>query len=114
MGFQSNGKLGSIYHWNLPVLKKMLGMKGRNPNFRNADEEDALLDITNTPTWKDSYDNETFDKHWTKKKNLKKTPVYYGPARVKKMDKYFPGNGKPNSFTVMKQSKMPAYYKKLI
>lgn len=117
MGFQSNGKLGRIYHWNLPVLKKMLGAKGRNPNFRNAQEEDELLDIKTIPTWSDPWDNDTLDKQYLdemKKKAAKKTPTYYAPTKMKKMQKYFPGNGKPNSFYVMKKSKTPIYYQKLI
>ncbi|XP_049531201.1 uncharacterized protein LOC125948807 [Anopheles darlingi] len=52
VGFKSNGKPARIYHWNIPVLKKMLGAKqSRHPNSRRHDDIDELIDIKEIPTW---------------------------------------------------------------
>lgn len=113
LGFQSNGKPGRIYHWNLPVLKKLLhGNRPRNPNSRHTDNEAELIDIKHIPTWTNPWDNETIDKqyredtHQHEKILKKKSPTYYAPVRTKNFQKYFPSNGKPKSFYVIKSQKM--------
>lgn len=171
MGFKSNGKPGHIYHWNLPVLKKML-TKGestgrKSSNLRHSNDVNDLIDIKNIPTWSNPWDdnNETLDKAFSGKQNRgsnaastlnlngidddlnlkllkKKSPTYYAPAKQKKKatkydsaaakssssasstfsssasssssNKYFPGNGKPKSFYVMKKNAHKPYYQKLI
>ncbi|XP_055311645.1 uncharacterized protein LOC129574154 isoform X2 [Sitodiplosis mosellana] len=170
MGFKSNGKPGRIYHWNLPVLKKML-TKGestgrKSSNLRHSDDVNDLIDIKNIPTWSNPWDdnNETLDKAFSGKQhrgvnnadingsntvhingidddlNLKllkkKSPTYYAPSKQKKKatvhsdsvavakssssaassasSKYFPGNGKPKSFYVIKKNDHKPYYQKLI
>lgn len=113
MNFQSNGKLGAIYHWNLPVLKKMLEKnhhKSHNSYYRHAaNEDEELLDIKNIPTWSDPWNEAHTDQEELEKKyKKKKAPVFYAPAKKnKKVQKYFPGNGKPKSFYVMQKSKSP-------
>ncbi|XP_059611411.1 uncharacterized protein LOC132258226 [Phlebotomus argentipes] len=113
LGFQSNGKPGRIYHWNLPVLKKILhDNRPRNPNSRHTDDEAALTDIKDIPTWSNPWDNETIDKQYREDSQhhekilKKKSPTYYAPVRTKNFQKYFPSNGKPKSFYVIKSQKM--------
>lgn len=67
----SNGKPGRIYHWNLPVLKRMLGQEGGHsgaagsaPSGRTAahsrlsNDISELIDIRHIPTWTKPWDNE--------------------------------------------------------
>lgn len=104
VGFESNGKPGKIYHWNLPVLKKIFGQQQqhkRNPNARRSDDED-LFDIKNIPTW----ENDTFDKsEYVRITPKNKSPKYYAPIHPRKANfhKYFPGNGKLKGFYVIKK-----------
>ena len=124
VNFQSNGKLGSIYHWNLPVLKQMLQRshhKGAHSSFyRHAQEEEdeqQLLDIKDIPTWSDPWKGEGDQQQQQGKKETGKVPsYYYAPTekKGKKTQKYFPGNGKPKSFYVMKGKGPSVRYQKLI
>lgn len=122
MGFKSNGKPGHIYHWNLPVLKKML-TKGerRKSNLRLSNDVNELIDIKNIPTWSNPWENETIEKAFGKvddetKTYKKKSPSFYAPAKPSNSNtkKYFPGNGKPKSFYVLKKNHHKPYYQKLI
>ncbi|GAB0090634.1 histone-lysine N-methyltransferase, H3 lysine-79 specific [Sergentomyia squamirostris] len=113
LGFQSNGKPGRIYHWNLPVLKKLLhNNRPRNPNSRHTDDEAELIDIKNIPTWSNPWDNEIIEKQYREDSQhhekilKKKSPTYYAPSRAKNFQKYFPSNGKPKSFYVIKSQKL--------
>jgi hypothetical protein len=106
VGFKSNGKPGRIYHWNIPVMKHMLGHSyARNPNYRHADDINELLDIKNIPTWpKEEKENKNAIKETMKDKMLKKKAVsYYAPIKPKQIN-YFPGNGKPESLYVIEKS----------
>lgn len=94
---------------------------GRNPNSRHTDNEADFYDIKNIPTWsKTSWENDSLLKPYNKmskddEKLKKKIPTYYAPKPHKNsVHKYFPGNGKPQSFYVMDKSHKPAYYQKLI
>lgn len=115
VGFKSNGKPGRIYHWNIPVLKKILGNNhGRNPNSRHHDNIDELIDIKDIPTWSKPWENEALDKSLIKfstvdhaeKLQKKKSPSYYAPIKAKKSahGKYYASNGKPQSFYVIEKS----------
>lgn len=132
MGFKSNGKPGRIYHWNLPVLKKMLSKKNeksrKSSNLRLSNDVDELIDIKSIPTWSNPWDeNDTLEKAFGNHQAIqvdedltkvfkKKTPTYYAPAKQRKSDtaKYFPGNGKPKSFYVIKKNQHKSFYQKLI
>jgi len=123
LGFQSNGKPGHIYHWNLPVLKKMLTKNDRRKsNLRLSNNVNELIDIKNIPTWSNPWENETIEKAFGKiddetKSYKKKSPSYYAPAAAKvngNTKKYFPGNGKPKSFYVLKKNHHKPHYQKLI
>lgn len=125
MGFKSNGKLGRIYHWNLPVLKKMLS-KGDNPKsskLRLLNNVNDLIDIKNIPTWSNTHkENASIGKKPNANDvDLKifknKTPTYYAPMVPKKSEhstKYFPGNGKPQGFYVIKKNPQKLFYHNLI
>ena len=147
VGFKSNGKPAAIYHWNLPVLSKIIsGSSGRSnskrykekkANLRHHDLDIAdLIDIQNTPTWSDSYpslwhENDTLEKSSAiafngirpealhdddRAKVLKKksTPNFYAPVKKQKLHKYFPSNGKPKSFYVMKNNNQEKSFHNLI
>ncbi|KAI9580549.1 hypothetical protein GQX74_012630 [Glossina fuscipes] len=125
--FSSNGRPGRIYHWNLPVLKKMLQDKQRYPTATNTSPKKAekLIDIKNIPTWSKPWENDSIEKSYghdattNYKKPLKrKSPTYYAPANAvnkNSFNKYFSGNGKPKGFYVIKENqKKPSYYKNII
>ncbi|XP_046806415.1 uncharacterized protein LOC111683568 [Lucilia cuprina] len=124
--FNSNGKPGRIYHWNLPVIKKMLEDK-RFPNVANIEPNkvEELIDIKNIPTWSKPWENDSIEKSYNQdsmmsyKKSLKrKSPTYYAPASAvnkNSFNKYFSGNGKPKGFYVIKENqKKPSYYKNIV
>lgn len=141
--FNSNGRPGRIYHWNLPILQKILDDKQRFANVPKAMKH-QLIDIKDTPTWSKPWENDTIEKSWhaaavqgkshhrephhhyqhqhshsSYKKSLKrKSPTYYAPANnVNKnsFHKYFAGNGKPKGFYVIKENeKKPLYYKNIV
>lgn len=104
VGFKSNGKPGKIYHWNMPFLKKMSANRSKS---RTSDI--YLNNAPNSNMW-----NEVLDKPVKVKKNLYKSS-YYVPAKPKKASlmKYFPGNGKPQSFYVIEKSKKAHYHRLL-
>lgn len=131
--FKSNGKPGRIYHWNMPILKKMINHQNNHrSNSRYSNDVNDLIDIKHIPTWSKPWENETVEKSLPKTyrrhsanfaKN--KSPSFYVPARSKKNNaknktndnnasKYFPGNGKPKSFYVLKKKSQKPYYKKII
>ncbi|XP_066140525.1 uncharacterized protein [Euwallacea fornicatus] len=103
VGFKGNGKPGKIYHWNLPVLRKIVESKQKSRT------NDADLDLDHPESW-----NEVLDKPGHHhKKPLK--PSYYVPQKPKKSNfmKYFPGNGKPHSLYVIEKNKRAQYHRLL-
>ncbi|GJQ79988.1 hypothetical protein Trydic_g9463 [Trypoxylus dichotomus] len=114
VGFKNNGRPAKIYHWNIPVLKKINNTKifhktrlnNKVANFKNADNWNDVLD--KPPKGKKS-------KKGDKILNYKKQS-FYVPAKPKKSSffKYFPGNGKPKSFYVIDSSKKKAHYHRLL
>ncbi|XP_073820053.1 uncharacterized protein [Musca autumnalis] len=129
--FSSNGKPGRIYHWNLPVIKKILEEKQqRFPSVAKVEPHkiQQLIDIHNIPTWSKPWENESIEKAYhhhhhdsmmSYKKSLKrKSPSYYAPANTvnkNSFNKYFSGNGKPKGFYVIKENhKKPSYYKNIV
>ncbi|KAJ8923118.1 hypothetical protein NQ315_001671 [Exocentrus adspersus] len=102
VGFKSNGKPAKIYHWNIPLLKKMAAK--HKPKGKGYND----VDIQDPESW-----NEVLDKPVKEKKPLK--PSYYVPAKPKKsgFTKYFAGNGKPHSFYVIEKSKKAHYHRLL-
>lgn len=135
--FKSNGKPGRIYHWNMPVLKKMIGQHKHRSNSRYSNDVNDLIDIKHIPTWPKPWENEmvekslpkTYRRHNANFPAKSKSPSYYVPTRSKKnnsknktkndddnnnVHKYFPGNGKPKSFYVLKKKSQKPFYKKII
>lgn len=149
----SNGKPGRIYHWNLPVLKRMLGHQNANSgpatsgrtaaNSRLSNDISELIDIQHIPTWTKPWDSDAVavkahhHQHHRKNDRLsnggdrlldgagapssaavykKKSPTYYAPRPKKNagVQKFFPGNGKPQSFYVIKGKSQTPHYQKLI
>ncbi|XP_030754235.1 uncharacterized protein LOC115881020 [Sitophilus oryzae] len=104
VGFKSNGKPAKIYHWNLPVLKKIV----ESHEKRRTDDID--IDFDKPDSWNEVLDKES---HRTNKKPLR--PSYYVPQKPKKSNflKYFPGNGKPHSFYVIEKNKRAHYHRLL-
>ncbi|XP_031353680.1 uncharacterized protein LOC116178352 [Photinus pyralis] len=104
VGFKNNGKPGKIYHYNMPVLKKLTGTRGK-PRTNNID----FMDQQSDNMW-----NEVLDKPMKIRKNSHKSS-YYVPAMPKKASlmKYFAGNGKPQSFYVIEKSKKAHYHRLL-
>ncbi|KAL1130417.1 hypothetical protein AAG570_011665 [Ranatra chinensis] len=80
LSFKSNGKPGKIYHWNLPVVKKMMARKSGNPGPLWPKEEQPL-----------QY----------------RRVSYYKPKKPSKQafHKYFPGNGRPHSLYIIERSR---------
>uniref|UniRef100_A0A182P571 Uncharacterized protein n=1 Tax=Anopheles epiroticus TaxID=199890 RepID=A0A182P571_9DIPT len=122
VGFKSNGKPARIYHWNIPVLKKMLGAKqSRHPNSRRHDDIDELIDIKEIPTWTKPWEAAPREKSLLKmgsherepesRLGKRKFPTYYAPAKKQtgggKSKKHASGkystgsNGKPQSFYIL-------------
>uniref|UniRef100_A0A182X0A8 Uncharacterized protein n=1 Tax=Anopheles quadriannulatus TaxID=34691 RepID=A0A182X0A8_ANOQN len=125
VGFKSNGKPARIYHWNIPVLKKMLGAKqSRHPNSRRHDDIDELIDIKEIPTWSKPWEAAPREKSLLKmgsherdgsdgsgRLGKRKFPTYYAPAKRQtgggKSKKHASGkystgsNGKPQSFYIL-------------
>lgn len=122
--FTSNGKPGRIYHWNLPVLKKMIEKDERHSNLRKSNDISELIDIKDIPTWSKPWENDTVEKSYRKNDRHHKDESsehskksYYAPLPKKRnnnVQNYFAGNGKPQSFYVIKKKSHKPYYQKLI
>lgn len=108
--------------------------KEKKANLRHNDFDIAdLIDIKNVPTWSEDawHENDTIDKTSAisfnginpdgayddeRAKILKKksTPSFYAPVKKQKTHKYFPSNGKPKSFYVMKNNNPEKSFHNLI
>lgn len=94
--FNTNGKPSRVYHWNIPVLKKMVarkaGSSGKSAVFADSD----VFNIDKQATWNDTDDD----------KSVYRKASFYAPKKQSKhpFRKYFAGNGKPHSFYVMDKS----------
>ncbi|XP_011180990.2 uncharacterized protein LOC105211329 isoform X2 [Zeugodacus cucurbitae] len=119
--FNSNGKPGRIYHWNLPVLQKILGNKQPLP-LTDVNGKKYVINFKRFSHFQKPWENDSIEKSYKSnyKKSLKhKSPSYYAPtAAVKKnsFNRYFSGNGKPKSFYVIKenQKNRHVYYKNIV
>ncbi|XP_014098105.1 uncharacterized protein [Bactrocera oleae] len=118
--FNSNGKPGRIYHWNLPVLQKILGNKQPLP-LTDVNGKKYVINFKRFSHFQKPWENDSIEKSYKSnyKKSLKhKSPSYYAPtAAVKKnsFNRYFSGNGKPKGFYVIKENKnRDIYYKNMV
>lgn len=95
VGFQANGKPKRIYHWNIPVLKKMK-MSSRVNLAANSRQHDSPNNIEKT----------------AQARVYHKIPSYYSPVKDS-FHKYFQGNGKLKSFYILKKNKKTHSHKLL-
>ncbi|XP_067006686.2 uncharacterized protein [Anabrus simplex] len=121
VSFRSNGKPGKIYHWNLPALKKMVHARHGGSSSRLSSGDSKIYNIQKTSPWGDSSANEAHHMkpgkpHSSTRKSSSPKPKlsYYVPQKKNFFFKYFPGNGKPQSFYVMEKSKKPNYHHRLL
>jgi hypothetical protein len=123
VSFRANGKPARVYHWNIPVLKKMANSARRKSAGSKLQAQDSkVYTIQKTSPWTQSNRNEVHEKskpmkHHRKSNHIEKPSVsYYAPVNQQKtmIQKYFSGNGKPQSFYVIEKSKKPAYYQRLL
>jgi len=87
ISFKSNGKPGKIYHWNLPMVKKMAARKtgGKASDANNI------------------YKNQL----WMGDQPKANRVTFYKPKKPSKQafHKYFPGNGRPQSLYVIEKNR---------
>ncbi|XP_074040869.1 uncharacterized protein [Leptinotarsa decemlineata] len=102
VGFKNNGKPAKIYHWNMPLLKKIVS---KHPKSKF---NEYSANFGHSERWNDVLDKPERDRKPHK-------PSYYVPAKTKKsgFTKYFPGNGKPHSFYVIEKSRKAHYHRLL-
>ncbi|XP_054283868.1 uncharacterized protein LOC129000847 [Macrosteles quadrilineatus] len=106
VNFNTNGKPSRVYHWNIPVLKKMVARKAGSAGKSAILADSDIFNIDKQATW-----NETDDE-----KTLYRKAVFYGPKKQSKhtFRKYYAGNGKPHSFYVMEKNKSPSSIYRLL
>jgi len=123
VSFRANGKPARVYHWNIPVLKKIASNARRKSAGSKLQMQDSkIYNIQKTSPWSHNEGNEVHEKSKPIKQHRKSNHIekpsvsYYAPASQRKtmIQKYFPGNGKPHSFYVIEKSKKPAYYHRLL
>lgn len=124
MGFASNGKPGKIYHWNIPILKKVVSTQQSRSRLEDTNNE-IYKSKKKVKPMKDfeKFANEVHDKITNINRKYQKSPTYYAPPKYSKknkkntnLHKYLASNGKPKSFYViesMETSKKPHYHRLL-
>ncbi|XP_053607700.1 uncharacterized protein LOC128673697 [Plodia interpunctella] len=94
-----NGKPARVYHWNIPVLRKLA------KNRPQARFDDDVVDVESTPTWPKGINGHP---------NALDGLAYYVPAKKTSFRKYYSGNGKPKSFYIIEKNKKTAEYHRLL
>lgn len=99
VGFNSNGKPGKVYHWNLPVLKRIAEIKQKSRT------NDVDLEPDDPKSWNDVFYKYKHRKH--------PKPTYFVPRKTKKSTfmKYSGGNGKPETLYVIRENKEAQYHR---
>lgn len=114
IGFKSNGRPGKIYHWNMPIIKK-IALKKQKMKMKNALVNGGKKNPQSQ--WNEIIDKpqEMNRRYNVNTANDYKKPLYYVPSKPKKSSffKYFPGNGKPKSFYVIEKSKKKHHHRLL-
>ena len=124
VGFKSNGKPAAIYHWNLPVLSKIIGGSNGRSNSKRYKEKKAnlrhsdfnigdLIDIQNIPTWSDAspslplwHENDTIQKPSTAAFNGISLEGADDDIRAKILKK----KSTPNFYAPMKKQKVHKHF----
>lgn len=106
------------------MLTKKNEKSRKSSSLRSSNDVNDLIDIKSISTWSNSWnENDTLEKALGKRVDedltkvfKKKTPSYYAPAKQKISNtaKFFPGNGRPKSFYVIKKNQNKPFYQKLI
>ncbi|GLH13852.1 Uncharacterized protein GBIM_18335 [Gryllus bimaculatus] len=130
--FHGNGKPTGVYHWNLPVLKKMKAGHARHGGAakRTSDGDSKIYHIQKTSPFTEHHDDPAAaassndvlkakeSQHapaFSRKSHAPKSKIsYYTPRRKTMFQKLFQGNGKPHSFYVIEKSKKPIHYHRLL
>jgi hypothetical protein len=91
LDFKSNGKPGKIYHWNLPLVKKMIARKTGQDKIRDANQV-----LKEGPIWP----KEESPLHYRR-------VTYFKPKKPSKQafHKYFSGNGRLDSLYLIHTDK---------
>jgi len=123
VSFRANGKPARVYHWNIPVLRKLAnGARRKSGSSKMQAQDSKIYTIHKSGPWTRTEGNEVHGKSKPIKQNRKSNDVqkpsvsYYAPAHQRRttIQKYFSGNGKPHSFYVIEKSKKPSYYQRLL
>lgn len=139
MGFRSNGKPARVYHWNIPVLKKMAAARRRSTQGSNSKpvkspSKSKLGATRRKATTYHRVQMQHLQKEHLMQQQVKEqqqqklkqqllevepepagpSPYYYVPAKKTSMHKLLGGNGKPHSMYVLEKSRAPAYYQRLL
>ncbi|XP_049854146.1 uncharacterized protein LOC126335190 [Schistocerca gregaria] len=113
VSFAANGKPSAVYHWNLPARHLIAAKKSRArtaPSRLQASDDSEVFYVS---PHKHPNDHHGHHYHHHKKPSFS----FYAPKMSRKkavFHKYFPGNGKPQSFYVIAKAKKPASYHKLM
>jgi hypothetical protein len=123
VSFRANGKPARVYHWNIPVLKKLSkGPRRQSVGSKMQAQDSKIYTIQKSDPWARTEGNEVHEKSKPIKQNRKSNDIqkpsvsYYAPAHQRRttIQKYFSGNGKPHSFYVIEKSKKPSSYQRLL
>ena len=123
ISFRANGKPARVYHWNIPVLKKLAnGSRHQSAGSKMQAQDSKVYKIHKSDPWTRSEGKEVQERSKPMKQHRKSNDVqkpsvsYYAPANQRRtmIQKYFSGNGKPHSFYVIEKSKKPTYYQRLL
>lgn len=119
VSFRANGKPARVYHWNIPVLKKMANnSRQKSAESKMQAQDSKIYTIHRTRNEGDEVREKAKPiKQHRKANDVQKQSVsYYAPVNQRRtmIQKYFSGNGKPHSFYVIEKSKKPGYYQRLL
>ncbi|KAE8738149.1 hypothetical protein FOCC_FOCC016391 [Frankliniella occidentalis] len=138
VGFRSNGKPARVYHWNIPVLKKMAAARRRSTQGNGSQPKPAKNPSKSKlgATRRKAAAYHRVQQQQLKAKQQQQqlhqqqlqqhqqleagpepagpSPYYYVPAKKTSMHKLLGGNGKPHAMYVLEKSRTPAYFQRLL
>ncbi|KAK3928475.1 Lysine--tRNA ligase [Frankliniella fusca] len=129
VGFRSNGKPARVYHWNIPVLKKMAAARRRSTQGNGSQPKPAKnpskskLGATRRKqaaaaayhrVQQQQQQQHLLQHHQHQPEPAGPSPYYYVPAKKTSMHKLLGGNGKPHAMYVLEKSRTPAYFQRLL
>jgi hypothetical protein len=127
VGFRSNGKPARVYHWNIPVLKKMAAARRRSTQGSQGSGGKPSKQHPSKSKLGSKLNSKLGSKlSGSRRKGFHRvqphagpepagpSPYYYAPAKKTSMHKLLGGNGKPHAMYVLEKSKTPAFYQRLL